>query len=660
MRPWRLPVIVVVGLALGIAGVAAQEDGDGASETPPETIVVTAEAPAGIAGPAPGIIVIEIDEVRGAGDTTLGDLLSRVPGVQLQRTGSGFESSTVRIRGSTGEQVLVLRDGRPVADGRSSSVDLSRISLAGIERVELVLGPATALYGAGGAAGAVNLITRPTESADPGIHGTGRAVWGSFGEYRGSGTTTFGGVTDRATYTADVAVDGVLSENTYRFERLGEVEERRNAGGRQGSVDLALRRENAALQLEADGSISAFRRGLPGTVEFPSASAELAEERGGVRLGATLTAIPFPTAFTVGLSRSDRGFRDDDYPLGALATDSSLTAADAELAVTFPLGAVTIRLPVSGRAEVLDDTELGETNRGILAIAPSVRSSIPLAAGSEIGVDLSGRGEVVSGGGEAPEILPSWRGSLGWTAARVPIWTGVAAAGGYRLPDFSELFLEGSAFAVGNPDLEPEESISAEWEFRLGDRYVQPEHGTSTSLVSTGFRTAVFVTEYRELIQWLPDPTGYWRPRNTGEAQMYGLEADVGADLPLGMTPWSVDGSTGVDILQARDRNEGVSFDKQLPYRPQLSFRGAVGLEHLLGHRVDASVLGRGARPITRQNTVWLDPYIDLTVGATITVIPEQARVSAEARNLLDETYVETRFYPNPGREFRIAVEVEW
>ena len=64
-------------------------------------------------------------------------------------------------------------------------------------------------------------------------------------------------------------------------------------------------------------------------------------------------------------------------------------------------------------------------------------------------------------------MFPSWRGSVGWTAATVALWTGGVVAGGYRLPDFSELFLEGSAFAVGNPDLQPEESVSVEWEVRL-------------------------------------------------------------------------------------------------------------------------------------------------------------------------------------------------
>ena len=194
----------------------------------------------------------------------------------------------------------------------------------------------------------------------------------------------------------------------------------------------------------------------------------------------------------------------------------------------------------------------------------------------------------------------------------------------------------------------------------VGERYVQPAEETLVPLISTGFRTSLFVTEYRELIQWLPDPTGYWRPRNTGTARIYGVESDISIAAPLGVTPWNMDGSAGVDVLQARDRSEGVSFGKQLPYRAQLSFRGAVGAEHLFGHRDNVAVRGRGARPITRQNTVWLDQYIDLTVGTTIAVVPERARVTVEARNLLDKTYVETRFYPNPGREFRVAVEVQW
>ena len=659
-RIYRGAVLAVLLLVGGPGALIAQE--------PDATTIITALAPETQIGPSPGVIVVEIDEIRRGGDTTVADVVDRIPGLQVQRTGSSFESSTLRIRGSSGEQVLVLRDGVPLADGRSSAADLSSISLAGVKRIVITLGPATAQYGIGGAAGAINLITVSEGEQPSGSSGSGRLTWGSFGEYRLAAATTVSGTTDRATHTVDVTAAGVGSDNTYQFERSGRTVSRRNAGGILGSGDLSYRRRSDVLELTFDGAISAFDRGLPGTVEFPSFSAQLTEERVSARVSGTyggsprVDDAPGPSvSASAGIMHSGRTFRDDEYPLGALKSESRLTAVDGKVGLTVPVGPVSLSVPLSVRVELLEDRELGNPSRQVFALAPAVETALGLPGLSEIGLALTGRGEVeFNGSSTAAVVRPSGRGSIGWTAAYHPVWTGLAVAGGYRLPDFAELFTEGSAFAVGNPDLEPEQSVSYEWEVRLGDRYVQPTERELAPLVSTGFRTALFYTEYKELIQWLPDPTGFWRPRNTGAARMYGVETDVAVGAPVGLTPWNIGFVGGVDILQAQERSEGVNRNKYLPYRPQLTLRGELAFSHLRGHRLYTSILGRGARPVTRQNTVWLDPYVDLSFGAAITVIPERVNLAVEARNLTDERYVETRFYPNPGREFRISLEVVW
>ena len=69
--------------------------------------------------------------------------------------------SNLLIRGIGGARVLVLVDGRPVPGALIENRDLSRISLAGAERVEVVKGPLSSLYGSDALGGVVNVITAP-------------------------------------------------------------------------------------------------------------------------------------------------------------------------------------------------------------------------------------------------------------------------------------------------------------------------------------------------------------------------------------------------------------------------------------------------------------------------------------------------------------------
>jgi outer membrane receptor protein involved in Fe transport len=169
-----------------------------------------------------------------------------------------------------------------------------------------------------------------------------------------------------------------------------------------------------------------------------------------------------------------------------------------------------------------------------------------------------------------------------------------------------------------------------------------------------------FLTHYRRLIQWLPDPRGFWRPANTGEAVISGAEVRYGGRMPLGLSPWTAEAELSAEALFALDKNEGPTFDKQLPYRPEYRVSASVGVTHLLGHRVSVDARRVGARPANRQNTVWLDPYTVVDVAAGLVVPNTPVTLGARVNNLLDARFVETRFYPNPGVELVLTAEVSW
>ena len=134
------------------------------------------------------IQTVEANAIRAAGAPSVDRLLGELPGVQV--TAGVPTGSNLLIRGIGGSRVLVLLDGKPAPGALIENRDLSRMSLAGVERVEVVKGPLSSLYGSDALGGVVNVITRaPTE----GFRIDGRALSGGAGRRQADLTVSGGG-----------------------------------------------------------------------------------------------------------------------------------------------------------------------------------------------------------------------------------------------------------------------------------------------------------------------------------------------------------------------------------------------------------------------------------------------------------------------------------
>ncbi len=118
--------------------------------------------------------VITRQQIEQLGVRDLPQLLQQHPGVEMVYTNRG---TGIRLQGLDPEYVLILVDGQRVSGRSGSIVDISRFSLRDVERVEIVKGPAAALYGADAMGGVVNIITRHPQKK---IEGSIRAMGGTF------------------------------------------------------------------------------------------------------------------------------------------------------------------------------------------------------------------------------------------------------------------------------------------------------------------------------------------------------------------------------------------------------------------------------------------------------------------------------------------------
>ncbi len=138
---------------------ASPTQASGAAQLPP--IVVTAtrvEQPLSEIGTT--VTVVDQSQIQAQKIGQVNDVLSQVPGVQVNQGGSPGTISEVFIRGASPEQTLVLIDGVEVNTGSSGGFDLANLTTDNLDRVEVLRGAGGSLYGSQAVAGVINFITK--------------------------------------------------------------------------------------------------------------------------------------------------------------------------------------------------------------------------------------------------------------------------------------------------------------------------------------------------------------------------------------------------------------------------------------------------------------------------------------------------------------------
>ncbi|MFN2341018.1 MAG: TonB-dependent receptor, partial [Halanaerobium sp.] len=111
------------------------------------------------------IEVIDQEEIEESSARNLAELLDTYTGVYIKDNGGQAGTKGVKIRGASSDQILVLLDGVPYNDPHNGGLDLSNVNAENIERIEIIKGPASVIYGANAMGGVVNIISKNIENS---------------------------------------------------------------------------------------------------------------------------------------------------------------------------------------------------------------------------------------------------------------------------------------------------------------------------------------------------------------------------------------------------------------------------------------------------------------------------------------------------------------
>jgi len=178
-----------------------------AAQSPPAVVVTGTREPLAPERLAADVVVIDADTLRDTPADSLADLLRREAGLQISRSGGPGQSSGLFIRGAASQQSVVLVDGVRVGSATLGFAALEALSLAAVERIEVLRGPGSSVHGADAVGGVVQIFTA---RGGPGTAFAGHAALGGYGSSewsaRLSGST---GALDMAATLASERSDGV-------------------------------------------------------------------------------------------------------------------------------------------------------------------------------------------------------------------------------------------------------------------------------------------------------------------------------------------------------------------------------------------------------------------------------------------------------------------
>jgi vitamin B12 transporter len=612
----RCPGRIALALRLLVlVSVAAVLDAGAADNTLAPVVITATREPEAIGRSTADIVLIDAETIRNTGADSVEDLIRRVAGIQVVRNGGPGQSSGFFIRGASTNSTVVLVDGVRVGSATLGQAEFEAFSLAQIERIEVLRGPASSLYGADAVGGVVQIFTRRGEGAP-----------------RWNAAVDIGGY---HSWRSDAGASGAFGAWDYALS-LGHEES-------QGVSALAPGDQFGQFNPDRDG----FKRDS-GTVRFGFTPAP------GHRIGVHL----LETRLNAQYDSTEPPFFDDPSPdfrnrlVTRVASIDYRGTVSTKWATTLQASRATDDLTSGGNIQSRFITRRDQaTWQNALALASGQQlllayEHVDERATSDV-FALSRRNDAAVVGYSATFGAHSLQADLrrddnsaygGNTTGRlgymIDVGSGVklrALTGtSFRAPTFNDLAFPGFGVATIQPERGRSVEAGASWQ------------GDAATLSAMVYRNHV-----DDLIGFQPDssacPPGYpfGCAANTARARLQGLTlASTGRWRQLDLR-------ANVDLLDAKDEDTGVRLARRAAHQE------SGGVDYVAGAwRFGASGLFVGSRP---DAGVVLGGYavFDLRVAWQPRA---QWQVEARLANALDRTVEPVRDYRGLGRQAWIGV----
>lgn len=634
-----------------------------------DTVVVTATRyPSVLRDIAPAVRLLNREDLDALRPATLAEAINNLSGIDIREYGQAGSFAGINLRGVPSSGVLVLSDGQPINSVLTGVGDLNAGMIDDVERVEIIKGPASSLYGANGLGGVVNLITRrhydqPTTTFHLGSAGPSSDP--------AADRTVFGRVGLPLDDLDLVAAGGYRACDGYRSNS--------DYAGYHGRFFLGF--NQPAWVIGGDVKYSNREYGVPGPkpridsinplpVLGDSSATSLHDREHDIN---TLAALDFTWQPAVDRQWQNKIFGNDQRIQYHTRYWNFADTVDEDYDwQTYTLGLQTSLQIRVGGADLINGIDARYDTLETKKTSPQNGDTAWSASQRSIGAWLELK-KTADRFHLNPSLRLDWNSGYGFffspmlgsvfsatELVRIKFSLGRA----FRAPGFNDLYSP----LYGNPNLKPEHGSAAELRFELG---------AGRSLQNN---ISFFSRVIHDRIAWLPTQAGWWRPQNINRMKFLGLEWENRAKFIKGLT---VDNE--LTFIQAQQRNRELVYydgttttfrdvERQAAFVPALAISSRWIYTPIHNVYLNLTALYTSDRKNYYENwdgypdiaidTKTLFSYIRLDLGASVT-IQERLSISAGSKNILDTHYA-TQFgntisdldYPMPPRT--IYLQLDW
>ncbi len=595
----RYRVLGALVATLVAAGADAQEPRPVALDT---LRVDVASRASSLVSATRAVDVVDVAAIRRIPARTVSDVLAWVLGVDVLARSPA--QADVALRGSTFEQVLVLVDGVRMNDPQTGHFALNlAIPLEEIERIEILRGPGSSLYGSDAVGGVIQIVTRRGHPEQPRIEAS--LEGGAFGT---AGASVVSG-----------APVGALSSRI-------AAEARRSDGHRPGTdsrtlmIRSALEGQVAGGPLHADLGLALRDFGARHFYTSPDAPFDEYE-----RTRAATASLGWRTPPGSGWSleprlsmrrHSDEFLLERDDPAFYRNVHTSWQLGGEVVARTALREGVVVAVGAEAFRDRLQSTNLGDPVETRAAGYAELAAGLDHTAIVHFGI----RGDHHSTFGAF--ATPSLAAAL-WPASGVKLRA--SGARSFRAPNWTERFYSDPA-NEGDPDLRPETA----WTGEVGIEIGEPARRASIGV-------AGFVRAARSVIDWARPAGGdgvVWQALNIGRATFRGIEVDARA-LDAAGTRWVAQ----LSLLGFSSGEDG--WESKYALRPLTRTASITATRSFLG--TDVSIRGLHARRVEESTYTTADARLSRAIGGRF-------RIDVDITNLADVSFLDVTGLPAPGR----------
>ncbi|MEW6557516.1 MAG: TonB-dependent receptor [Elusimicrobiota bacterium] len=581
---------------------------------------------------ATNITVISEEEIKTSDAKTVGEILENKTGItEVSKYGTLGATSDLRIRsgGGTSKQVLVMVDGRPVNNISLGSANLTEISTENIEKIEVLRGPSSALYGANALGGVINIITKKATTPKPKTE-----IGLNYGTFN---TQNYNFNFSVMPGKADIFLSG--SKNLCKGFRENSDYDSTNLSAKIG-YDFEKYGEfclnNGVLNSEL---------GVPGSNATPIEKFDNDKERKASSPNATQKDKKFYNQLehkikskeTTIITKFYQDYHERNYKNPEWSTDT----VNKPQSFGFDTQAETVYNIVFGfekrfeKYKKLDNKveTIDKKRENFATFIQKIFEFNKLSLTPGIRYDYNSVYKETTN----PRLVAVYQ-----LADSIKLSATVGKA--FRAPTFDDLYWPDEGWAKGNPNLKPEKSVGCDFGV---------EHRLRDILVS---KITMFYSDVKDFIQWDPDKNFVWTPLNA-DVFSKGIELTLENSSIKNLTQ-----NLNYTFLESKGKlSEDVSNIPDDWYYKTLQYTPKHRLNYCLNYSAPAEIKTKLGVEYTHKQE-WKDwkykggtehklpgyTLVNLRLSKKIL----QAEVYFSCENIFDKRYVSRENYPLPGRTF--------